>query len=702
MRADFGINFFELLILIGFYLFSLGYQGEANANILTWDGVTQSGKFESVDMGDCHLESGEVITDCKITYRVFGRLAEDHSNIILIPTWINGSAEALSTYNYLGPEGIVDTDEYFVIAVNALGNGKSSSPSNSNQTPFPEFSIRDQVNLQHSLLKTHLGIDHVHAIVGASMGGYQTYEWLMLYPKFANHFVPIEGTPWPTFYDRLRSRAWSEILELPHYSPEVIQRKANLLASLDGLIYWTPDYLNREQHPKDFESWLSNMARFDTEDSLRDRASQNRSAASHDIRRGRAPFDVFLKELGRPSVLAIVFETDLTVNPAPNKLLAKKLGFEVVEISGDCGHFGPNPECYQKEVIKHVSSFLKPKKSGQMLRREVQVSGGERQYFVYLPDDYGSRPLPVVLGLHGFGITATGFASAHGLNRHANENGYIAVYPQGANFYSDVVWQSDQVFVSTWNDLSSNFLSSQDMPICLPERLAYPCPPDCEKCGECDWTSCQDDIAFLLAIVESLKRSFLTDADRYYLLGNSNGGGMVQRLGCEHSELFAAVAILIYQMPPGHPCGPDRPLPMIHYYGDQDDDVPPHGMPSPYGWIYTSAAENTRIWAKTIGCQSGPSAWSTPLINKYNLRCEAYSACQNPGVEVVSCGDPNAGHEWEAQRIHAIPADCVTPAQKGDLPRQPLCPQISPEKERWGMDMIWEFFYRYTKSHSLS
>ena len=89
--------------------------------------------------------------------------------------------------------------------------------------------------MQHQLLTERLNIEHLHAVVGASMGGYQTYEWLMMYPDFATHFVPIEGTPWYTFYDRLKGRAWHEVLALPEDSPEAVQRKAHLLALIDGM-----------------------------------------------------------------------------------------------------------------------------------------------------------------------------------------------------------------------------------------------------------------------------------------------------------------------------------------------------------------------------------------------------------------------------------------------------------------------------------
>ena len=141
-----------------------------------WLSETHDGMLHTTKMGECVLENDQVIEACQLTFRTYGRLAPDLSNIVLMPTWLNGNAEGLATYNYLGPDGIVDTDDYFVIAVNALGNGISSSPSNSAQSPFPEFTIRDQVRLQHQLLTEYLDIEHLHAVVGASMGGYQTYE----------------------------------------------------------------------------------------------------------------------------------------------------------------------------------------------------------------------------------------------------------------------------------------------------------------------------------------------------------------------------------------------------------------------------------------------------------------------------------------------------------------------------------------------
>jgi homoserine O-acetyltransferase len=679
-------------------LVCLATSGVGSADtVKDWLSTHHEGVFHTADLGTCHLEHGGIIHGCQLTFRTYGRLATDFSNIVLMPTWLNGNAEGLASANYLGPNGIVDTDDYFVIAVNALGNGVSSSPSNNAQAPFPHFTIRDQVSLQYRLVTELLGIDHLHAVVGASMGAYQTYEWLMMYPQFATYFVPIEGTPWYTFYDRLKGRAWQEVLTLPNDSPEAIRRKATLLATIDGMIFWTPEYLNREQPLEHFDAWLGGMARFDNEAALLDRASQNSSTAEHDIRRDRPDYADLLKALPRSKVLAIVFERDMTVNPEPNKRLAQEVGFDVVEIPGDCGHFGPNPECYQEQVIEHVADFLGAPPERALQRRTLRVSGEARQFFVYLPDAYGSRPLPVVLALHGYGSTATGFASAHALNQHANANDYIVAYPQGAGFYTEPAWQKEETLISSWNDLASNYPVAA-VPHCLPDRLDYPCYASCGECKACDWTSCEDDVGFLLGVIDNLQLTLMTDLARFYVLGNSNGGSMAQRLGCDHPDRFAAVAIMIYQMPPGHACGPDQALPMLHYYGDLDSGVPADGEPSPFGWMYTSAADNTRIWAEAMGCESPVMSWHTPLTKAHNLRCEAYTQCQKEGAEVVSCGDPTAGHEWQAQRNLAIPVDCAAPAQQQDFPRQPLCPQISPSNPHWGMEMVWQFFSRYVRS----
>ena len=67
-----------------------------------WLSETHDGVFHEAELGECLLENGEVIEACRLTFRTYGRLAPDLGNIVLMPTWLNGSAKALASSNYLG------------------------------------------------------------------------------------------------------------------------------------------------------------------------------------------------------------------------------------------------------------------------------------------------------------------------------------------------------------------------------------------------------------------------------------------------------------------------------------------------------------------------------------------------------------------------------------------------------------------------
>src|SRR3954462_4006333 len=128
--------------------------------------------------GDLKLESGEVIRDFAISYVIHGTLNAQKSNAILMVTAISGNHHRLDFM--IGPGKALDTDKYFVICTDAIANGLSTSPSNSKaqaRMQFPQFVIRDMVESQYRLLKEKLGIDHLVAVIGPSMGGIQALQW---------------------------------------------------------------------------------------------------------------------------------------------------------------------------------------------------------------------------------------------------------------------------------------------------------------------------------------------------------------------------------------------------------------------------------------------------------------------------------------------------------------------------------------------
>jgi len=149
--------------------------------------------------GDLKLESGEVIRDFSISYVTHGKLNDKKSNAILMVTALGGNHHRIDFL--IGPGKALDTDRYFIICADAIGNGFSTSPSNSKaqaRMSFPKYAIRDMVESQYRLLKEKFGIDHVVAVVGPSMGGMQALQWGVSHPDFMDALVamvPLAKTP---------------------------------------------------------------------------------------------------------------------------------------------------------------------------------------------------------------------------------------------------------------------------------------------------------------------------------------------------------------------------------------------------------------------------------------------------------------------------------------------------------------------------
>jgi homoserine O-acetyltransferase/O-succinyltransferase len=149
--------------------------------------------------GELKLESGEAIKDFAISYVTHGKLNEKKSNAILMVTALGGNHHRLDFM--IGPGKALDPDKYFIICTDAIGNGLTTSPSNSKaqaRMGFPKFTIRDMVESQYRLLKEKFGIEHVIAVVGPSMGGMQSLQWGVSHPDYMDALVamvPLAKTP---------------------------------------------------------------------------------------------------------------------------------------------------------------------------------------------------------------------------------------------------------------------------------------------------------------------------------------------------------------------------------------------------------------------------------------------------------------------------------------------------------------------------
>ncbi len=303
-----------------------------------------------VNIGDFTTTNGNVIKDCKVGYKTVGKLNPDKSNVILIPTWFGGSSERMvgsgALYNTL------DTTGLFVVIVDALTSGVSSSPS---YTPdFPIVSIRDMVNSQHDLLVNHLKIDHVYAVMSFSMGAMQTFEWLVAYPEFMDKAIPMLGTPKQSFYDVLLWQTQADLIIEAGIDEEDIDFAMKRVYDIFNMSIRTPSFFVRTQSPDSLDAYrngiISNMM------NSKDYLAQVKAMIQHDIYKSSKSNPDNIKNVVKADVLIIINQQDHAVNPTGSITFSKLLGCGLVELTSDYGHTAFYFE--NKKIKKAVSDFL--------------------------------------------------------------------------------------------------------------------------------------------------------------------------------------------------------------------------------------------------------------------------------------------------------------------------------------------------------
>lgn len=215
------------------------------------------------DEGDLLLESGQTIKNFFITYATHGRLNEQKTNAILVDTAIGANHRRLDFL--IGPGKALDTDRFFVITTNAIGNGLTRSPSNSADQPgmsFPRFSIRDMVESQRRLVVEKFGLSKLLAIVGVSMGGMQALQWAVSHPKMMDAVIPIVPlAKTPSWTKALLELMRQQIMTDPKWSggdyAEPPEAGMRLWAGTMALITRTPEFVqNTVPVDSDATQWL--------------------------------------------------------------------------------------------------------------------------------------------------------------------------------------------------------------------------------------------------------------------------------------------------------------------------------------------------------------------------------------------------------------------------------------------------------------
>jgi len=320
------------------------------------------------NMGDLKLESGAIIKEFAISYVTHGKLNPNKSNAILTCSSLGGNHHRVDFL--IGPGKALDTDKYFIVCADAIGNGMTTSPSNSKAQPepkFPPFSIRDMVQSQHRLLTEHLGVKHLVAVAGASMGGMQALQWAVSYPDFMDAVVALTPAartcPWtaalmkagnsifeldPAFergnYKVQPEKAWRVwtdfILAIGANAPEGLDQRCATSSDAAAFLKWWEDL------------WIKTG--FDANDCI----YQQKAIMEHDISRTPGLNGDYQKALRsiKARVLVLPAKGDVLVPPFIKEDAKYIKNAQVVEIPTFFGHFGASAIFSSADVLNMNSA----------------------------------------------------------------------------------------------------------------------------------------------------------------------------------------------------------------------------------------------------------------------------------------------------------------------------------------------------------
>jgi homoserine O-acetyltransferase/O-succinyltransferase len=191
----------------------VAFPGDAAADVPLLNNPLQGVEHKSMNLGSLTLENGQVLSDVTIAYDTYGRLAPDGRNAILITHGYTSNHHAAGRYGpadskvgwwdrLIGPGKAIDTARFFVVSSNVLGSCYGTTgPGSLNPATgkpygpeFPDLTMRDIVVAQREFL-VRLGVTHLVAVAGPSLGGRQAFQWAVTYPDFMDGIVAVSSSP---------------------------------------------------------------------------------------------------------------------------------------------------------------------------------------------------------------------------------------------------------------------------------------------------------------------------------------------------------------------------------------------------------------------------------------------------------------------------------------------------------------------------
>jgi homoserine O-acetyltransferase/O-succinyltransferase len=337
------------------------------------------GDYDLISIGRLDLEEGGSIPDCHLAVTTWGEPNEARDNAVLITTWYSGTHQIWREV-YVGPGHALDPTRYFIVAIDQIGSGLSTSPHNAGganagiaMSRFPNVRIGDDDVAQERLLREHFGIEQLALVVDGSMGAKQTYEWAVRFPDKVLRAAPIAGTARNTPHDFLIAETMREaIMSDPGWNGGEYGSNEDVVAGIKrqahiwGIMGFSTEFWKQEVwRAMEFETMDEFMEGFlepyftvmDPNDLLTQAWKWQRGDVA------RHTGGEVAAALGRITARTFVMpiDEDLLFPPrdcAPEQQMIKNSELRIVEdILGHLGLFGVTPD-YMPQINQHLADLL--------------------------------------------------------------------------------------------------------------------------------------------------------------------------------------------------------------------------------------------------------------------------------------------------------------------------------------------------------
>ena len=324
------------------------------------------------------LESGQLLEDITIAYHTYGEYNPKKNNVIWVCHALTANSDVFDWWAGLfGEDDFFNPKEHFIVCANILGScygstGPLSVSGKGDSTyyhDFPQLTVRDLV-AAHELLRSELGIEKIHTLIGSSLGGMQALEWAYNLNGELEHLVFLasnaQHSPWGIAFNESQRMAiavdptWKESKDTAGLEGMKTARSIALLSYRNYQTY--QDTQTETNHDKQDDFKASSYQNYQGL-KLANRFNAysywelSKIMDGHNIGRGRKSPKDALSQI-RAKTLVIGVKSDLLFPIAEQEFVAQNIpGSEYAEINSLYGHDGFLLE--QKQLTKVIQSFYK-------------------------------------------------------------------------------------------------------------------------------------------------------------------------------------------------------------------------------------------------------------------------------------------------------------------------------------------------------